>query len=103
MGFFLMMPYFICRRHRLTRSRAWIWLVVGIVAGSVMGWARMVQGGHFLTDVMWSGGMTYACGWLADRLLHPAKAAQRAAIPARLGRAFRTLTARAAPQPRPQK
>lgn len=82
MGFFLMMPYFLCRRHQPMRPHAWVWLVVGLAAGSVMGWARMAQGGHFLTDVMWSGGMTYLGGWLADRILHPVKVSQRAPAPA---------------------
>ncbi len=28
-----------------------------LLYGSLMGWARIVQGGHFLSDVIWSGGL----------------------------------------------
>ena len=60
MGFFLLAPYFILRK----RSKRWaiLFLTVGLSAGLIMGLARMVQGGHFASDVIWSGGFVYLCG-----------------------------------------
>ena len=59
-GFFLMAPYFVLRR----RAPAWARkaLAVGIVYGMLMGLARMIQGGHYLTDVIWSGVLVYLTG-----------------------------------------
>jgi len=59
-GFFLMAPFFVLR------SRAPRWarkaLVAGILYGTLMGLARMTQGGHFLTDIIWSGVLVYLSG-----------------------------------------
>jgi membrane-associated PAP2 superfamily phosphatase len=42
------------------RSRwAWLWLAVALSYGSLMGLARMIQGKHFLSDVVWSAGFVY--------------------------------------------
>lgn len=60
MGFFLFAPYFIFRRN----FKRWsvLFLTVGLSAGLIIGLARMVQGGHFASDVIWSGGFVYLCG-----------------------------------------
>ncbi len=60
MGFFLFSPYFIVRK----RSKKWavIFLTVGVSAGFIIGLARMIQGGHFASDVLWAGGFVYLCG-----------------------------------------
>lgn len=61
-GFYLFAPFFFLRK---TSSRwALFFLAAGIVAGGVVGLARMIQGGHFITDVLWSGGVTYLTGLL---------------------------------------
>ena len=59
-GFFLCSPFFVFRK----RSRKWamVFLVLGLGYGSLMGLGRMVQGGHFASDVIWSGGFVYLCG-----------------------------------------
>jgi len=59
-GFFLMAPFFVLRR----RAPGWARraLAAGILYGSLMGLGRMVQGGHFLTDVIWSGFLVYLTG-----------------------------------------
>ena len=59
-GFFLMAPFFVLRR----RAPGWARraLAAGILYGSLMGLGRMIQGGHFLTDVIWSGCMVYLTG-----------------------------------------
>jgi lipid A 4'-phosphatase len=59
-GFFLFSPFFILRKS----SRKWaaFFLCLGIFCGMLMGFGRMVQGGHFVTDVMWAGAFTYLTG-----------------------------------------
>ncbi len=59
-GFFLMAPYFVLRRKAPGWARRA--LVAGIFYGLTMGLGRMIQGGHFLTDVIWSGCMVYLTG-----------------------------------------
>jgi lipid A 4'-phosphatase len=61
-GFYLMGPAFLVRG----RGRRWAWafLALGLTAGGLLGLARVIQGGHFASDVLWAGGMVYltACG-----------------------------------------
>jgi membrane-associated PAP2 superfamily phosphatase len=59
-GFFVMAPFFVLRR----KSPGWARkaLAAGIAYGMLMGLARMIQGGHFLTDVIWSGVLVYLAG-----------------------------------------
>jgi lipid A 4'-phosphatase len=59
-GFFLFAPFFILRKSH--RNWAIAFLCLGIVFGFFMGAGRMIQGGHFLTDVIWSGVITYITG-----------------------------------------
>lgn len=49
-------------RRRLHRQR-WIW--VGLIAGSVIGATRVMQGGHFLSDIVFSGWFM----WLTYQLI----------------------------------
>lgn len=59
-GFFLFAPWFFLRQKN---SRlAFAFLALGIAYGSLMGLGRIVQGGHFISDVVWSGGITYLTG-----------------------------------------
>ena len=60
MGFYLMAPYFFFQRRN--RLLALCFLGFGLAAGSFCGAARIIQGKHFLTDVIWSGGMIYLSG-----------------------------------------
>ena len=60
MGFYLLGPYFFLRRRH--RSTAFVFLGGGLAAGCLFGAARIIQGKHFLTDVIWSGGMIYLTG-----------------------------------------
>ena len=59
-GFFLMAPFFVLRRKAPGWARRA--LLAGILYGLTMGLGRMIQGGHFLTDVIWSGCMVYFTG-----------------------------------------
>lgn len=71
-AFFVMTPglaYWLTNRRRAS-----IWLVVGLIWGSVMGMTRLVQGGHFLSDVVWSAGLVYLVGALLSRMIFVAPA-----------------------------
>jgi len=68
MGFYLFSPYFIFRR---TSRIGWsvFFLNLGLGYGILMGISRMIQGGHFASDVIWSGGFVYLCAWGLCHLL----------------------------------
>jgi membrane-associated PAP2 superfamily phosphatase len=57
MGFLLIVPYFFLRKKH--KNWAGFFLGFGIIYGIIIGIARMVQGGHFPSDVLWSGSITY--------------------------------------------
>ncbi|MBW1691489.1 MAG: phosphatase PAP2 family protein [Deltaproteobacteria bacterium] len=61
-GFYLFAPFFFLRRS--AKRWAVFFLALGIGYGMVMGIGRMVQGGHFASDVVWAGGLTYLTGLL---------------------------------------
>jgi lipid A 4'-phosphatase len=65
-AFYLFAPYFVLRKKRTGVAR--IWLVLGIAYGSITGVARMAQGAHFVSDVMWSGGIVYLTGLISSEL-----------------------------------
>ena len=65
MGFYLVSFAFLvpqARRRRLAVGAA-------IAAGAVVGLARMAQGGHFLSDVIFCGFLVYATSWLLYRAI----------------------------------
>jgi membrane-associated PAP2 superfamily phosphatase len=64
MGFYLGVPYLVLRRRR--RRAAWAFMGLGLAAGAALGLARMAAGGHFLSDVIASGGVV----WLVALALH---------------------------------
>jgi membrane-associated PAP2 superfamily phosphatase len=68
-GFYMIAPWFLLRRQKQSQGLAW--LVGGIGFGSLIGTARILQGGHFLSDVLWSGGLVYITGELLILLLDP--------------------------------
>jgi membrane-associated PAP2 superfamily phosphatase len=67
MGFYLLGGYFIWRGRRPVLARAS--LAAGLLMGAAIGWARIVQGGHFLSDVIWAGAAVYIAGELLAWLL----------------------------------
>jgi lipid A 4'-phosphatase len=68
-GFYLLVPYFLLRGR--WRGRALGFLALGLAYGSLMGFARMMQGAHFASDVLWSLGFVYLTGLALVYLLHP--------------------------------
>ena len=65
-GFYLMAPAFVYYRRRPRLALAF--LLFGILCGCVIGLARIVAGGHFPSDVLWSGGIVYFSGLLIAAL-----------------------------------
>ncbi len=57
MGFYMAIPYLFLRKSR--KGLAYSFLAVGICYGFIIGLARMMAGGHFLSDVIWSGGIVW--------------------------------------------
>lgn len=63
MGFFFFALFFLWRR---THPRlAWGSLAVAGIYGLAIGWARVVQGGHFPSDVLWAAGVL----WMVSAVL----------------------------------
>lgn len=65
-GYFLMALYWIFQRRR--------WLLIGIIAGGVAGIGRVVQGAHFLSDIIFAGWISYflfAALWRLTRKILP--------------------------------
>jgi lipid A 4'-phosphatase len=61
-GFALVALGFISRRPRR-------WLIAGIIVGGLLGVMRMGQGGHFLSDVVFSFYAVYLAAWVVHRWL----------------------------------
>ena len=72
-AFYMMAPWFIYRNRQ--KKLGLIFLGFGLSFGLLTGLSRMVQGGHYLSDVLWSGGLVYLCGvvlsWVLDPALKP--------------------------------
>lgn len=88
-AFFFIAPYFLLRRS--SRRRAFAFLGFGCGFGLLMGVARIIQGGHFLSDILWAGGLVYMVGAALAHLLRIEKEDAQDA----------QLTAEAAPITRP--
>lgn len=59
-AFYLIGPYFILRHRQ--RKAALMCLATGSAYGTLIGVTRIVQGGHYLSDVVWSGGLVALTG-----------------------------------------
>ncbi len=68
-AFYTLAPWFILRDRN--RKAAAGFLVFGLGFGAAVGLARMLQGGHFLSDVLWAGGIVYLVGDLLALMLPP--------------------------------
>ena len=66
-AFFLMAPWFILRDEK--QDLATGFLVAGLLFGMLVSTARVLQGGHFITDVFWSGGFIYLIGGILALVL----------------------------------
>jgi lipid A 4'-phosphatase len=59
-GFFLFFLFFIYRSSK--KKRAYAFLLLALLYGGLLGAARIIQGGHFTSDVLWCGGFIYLIG-----------------------------------------
>ncbi|WP_161629923.1 phosphatase PAP2 family protein [Desulfogranum mediterraneum] len=68
-AFAMIGPWFLVRgRNRIPADR---FLVVGLGWGVLVGAARILQGGHFLSDTLWAGGVVYLTAQLLAIWLKP--------------------------------
>lgn len=67
MGFYFFTLYFLSRGRKKNLS-PWIFLF-SLSFGILMGAVRMAQGGHFVSDVLWSAGFVYLSSALLYHLL----------------------------------
>ncbi|MBI9065777.1 MAG: phosphatase PAP2 family protein [Salinivirgaceae bacterium] len=67
MGFYLAIPFLFLRKRY--KKWAWIFFITGTLYGLLVGYARMIAGGHFASDVLWSAGMVWLTGILGYYLL----------------------------------
>jgi membrane-associated PAP2 superfamily phosphatase len=66
-GFYLFVPGFLlCSRHRIWM---YVFIMLGLASGLLLGFGRMAQAAHFPSDIIWSGGVVYLSGWLLYRIL----------------------------------
>lgn len=65
MGFYWMglFVYFWQDKRRI----AWLFLALALLYGFAMGLARMAQGSHWPSDVLWSAGFVYLSAWVIYR------------------------------------
>jgi membrane-associated PAP2 superfamily phosphatase len=66
-AFFMMVPAFVIASSR-SRLRLTIF-AVGIGYGLAMGFTRVIQGGHFVSDVLWAGVIVYLVSVVFSRLI----------------------------------
>ncbi|HBM15875.1 MAG TPA: hypothetical protein DD381_05985 [Lentisphaeria bacterium] len=59
-AFSMIFPYFLFRRKN--NKLAYLLLAGGTLYGTIVGIARIAQGGHFASDVIWSFGIVYLVG-----------------------------------------
>ncbi len=59
-AFFTFAPWFALRRRHKKTAAAF--LGAGLTFGILVGTARILQGGHFVSDILWAGGLLYLIG-----------------------------------------
>lgn len=66
-GYYFFAFYFLFRaRHRM---QARLFFLFALSYGTLIGFVRMAQGGHFASDVIWAGGLIYLCSYVLFRVL----------------------------------
>ena len=70
MGFVLITPalFYAARRRR---RAAWLWAMLGLGSWAWLSAARMVAGAHYLSDVLWGGGMVWLTAMAGAWIIRP--------------------------------
>ena len=71
MGFFFSIPFLFLRKK--FKRWAWAFMVFGLLYGTLVGLARMIAGGHFASDVVWSAGFVWLSGLIVYYALNVEK------------------------------
>ncbi|CAK8711899.1 PAP2 superfamily protein [Candidatus Electronema halotolerans] len=66
-AFAALAPWFVLREKQ--RRTAALFLLLGLLFGTCVGVARMLQGAHFFSDILWAGGLVYLVGSLLALLM----------------------------------
>ncbi len=61
--------FFLASVMLVQRSRRIGWGIAGVVSGPTIGFSRMADGAHWLSDVLWASPITLLCSWLVWKLL----------------------------------
>ncbi|MES2878309.1 MAG: phosphatase PAP2 family protein [Pseudomonadota bacterium] len=61
--------FFFATLMLLDRRRRWGWVATGVIAGGLIGFARISVGAHWLSDVLWAFPVTLLGGWLVWKFL----------------------------------
>ncbi len=70
-AFCAIIPYFIFRKEKPCMAKTA--LVSGLLFGAAVGLTRMIQGGHFLFDVIWAGCLVFVIGMGLALIIKPDK------------------------------
>jgi lipid A 4'-phosphatase len=70
-AFAVMAPWFVLRDEELKTAAGF--LAAGLLFGVLVGIARILQGGHFASDILWAGGLLYLIGGLLAVLMSLSK------------------------------
>ena len=66
MGFYLSVAFLFLRNRN--KSWAWFFMLFGTFYGLLIGYARMIAGGHFASDVLWAAGIVWFTAIVAFHL-----------------------------------
>jgi lipid A 4'-phosphatase len=88
-AFYMLAPMFVVRRR--DRGAAWGWMVIGLAAGGIMSWTRLISGGHFVSDLIWAAASVYFPGEILARVLLDRRTRSPAAVQPRSGGTDLTL------------
>ena len=61
--------FFLASLMLVHRRRHGLWGAIGVTAGLAIGFSRMADGAHWLSDVLWASPITMLCSWCIWKVL----------------------------------